>query len=601
MRKIYRIPFITCGIIIILMSCEEYLDRTPDADITDKDVFGTYESFQGYADVMYGCVIDPNHFAWTAGAENGDHTIAFAWWNTARKFAEGNYWSLVNPGWQTNYNTFNEWTPGIFGSHGGIYIDSWQGLRIANICLDKISLMNGTEEQKRLIMGQAYFFRAFFHWQIALRWGGIPYVDKVFSATDDLKIPRLNFQETVDHIAADFDSAAALLPEDWDKTDVGSQRAGYNTGRATKGAAYAYKARALLYAGSPLMVRESGGNYEFDTDYLERAASAAWEVIKLADKGVYGLTPWEDYLNMFASKDCSVPWTEETIFGRITPPTGAGYVIGGSQACGSGVFIYGLGRIYAPTRYGGVQNWTEQPVQNLVDEFETIHGLPIGDPASGYDPMDPWNNRDPRLRASIYVDGDMVGTAPETKIELYNGGVDREIESIITCYYVKKFWPKGVNKFDQEWSGFAYLTPLMRLADVYLIYAEAVNEVQGPNGVADGAGLTALEAVNRVRTRAGMPNIPAKFQNQDDLRDRIRNERSVELCFEGSRWNDLRRWHTAHLEENKVQYTLDFDQDHTYFNRVVVFNRIFEEKHYWLPFPKEQTELYPAFPQNPGW
>jgi hypothetical protein len=337
---------------------------------------------------------------------------------------------------------------------------------------------------------------------------------------------------------------------------------------------------------------------------MRRAAEAAAEVIKLADQGVYALTPFDEYQSLFASKDCSTPWTKETIFGKITTGTGQGATTGVNryeQACGSGVFIWGLGRIYAPTRYGGVQNWTEQPVQNLVDEFEMANGLPIDDPASGYDPMDPWSNRDPRLRASIYVDRDKVGNAPETQIEMFNGGVDREVESIITCYYVKKFWPHGVNKFDQEWSGFAYFTPMMRLSDIYLIYAETVNEADGPAGTAGGLSLTALDAVNIVRNRANMPDVAAKFNTRDGLRERVRNERSVEFCFEGSRWNDLRRWYLAHLPEHKVQYTLDFDKDHTYFNRVVVFNRIFDQKHYWLPFPRTQTELYPAWSQNPGW
>jgi hypothetical protein len=75
----------------------------------------------------------------------------------------------------------------------------------------------------------------------------------------------------------------------------------------------------------------------------------------------------------------------------------------------------------------------------------------------------------------------------------------------------------------------------------------------------------------------------------------------VELCFEGSRWNDMRRWYIAHLPENKVQYDLVFDKNHTFFNRVVVFNRVFEQKHYWMPFYKQQTQLYPEWPQNPGW
>jgi hypothetical protein len=142
----------------------------------------------------------------------------------------------------------------------------------------------------------------------------------------------------------------------------------------------------------------------------------------------------------------------------------------------------------------------------------------------------------------------------------------------------------------------------MRLAEVYLIYAEAVNEALGPNGTAGGLSLTAVDAVNEIRARAGMPEVAPQFSGDKfSFRDRIWNERSVELCFEGPRWSDIRRWYVAHLPEYKVLYDLEFDEKYTFFNRVVRVTRIFEQKHYWLPFPREQTEIYEGFFQNPGW
>jgi hypothetical protein len=229
-------------------------------------------------------------------------------------------------------------------------------------------------------------------------------------------------------------------------------------------------------------------------------------------------------------------------------------------------------------------------------------GLPIDDPASGYNPDRPWDGRDPRFREFILVDGDLAGFADETKIEMFEGGVDKKDAGVLTSYMCRKFWPRGCNKYDQLWSQFRNVTPHMRLAEVYLIYAEAVNEALGPNGTAEGLSLTAVQAVNLVRARARMPEVAPQFTGDKfSFRDRIWNERSVELCFEGTRWTDIRRWYVAHLPEYKVLYDLEFDEKYTFFNRVVRVTRIFEQKHYWLPFPREQTEIYEGFFQNPGW
>ncbi|MEX0986102.1 MAG: RagB/SusD family nutrient uptake outer membrane protein [Bacteroidales bacterium] len=586
---------------MLFWSCESYLDKTPDADISEKDVFSTYENFQGFADGLYACIVDPNSFALTTGSENGDESIAVQGWASARKFAEGNYWDVIFNNWQSN--CWNEVNPTVFGATGkpaGIWPFGWKGIRLANQCLENLQLLQGTQEQADLIEGQAYFFRAYLHWEIAVRWGGIPYADKVFAADENLDMPRLTFQETVERIVEDLDRAAELLPENWDMTSVGSSRTGFNMGRATKGAALAYKAKTLLFAGSPLMVHDAGGAYQFDTDYMVRAANAAWEVIKLADNGVYDLVPFEEYEELFARMDGTTPWTTETIWANV-PNKSSSYNNGIGTPYGVGMMGNRLGRLYTPARFGG-NDICETPVQDLVDKYEMSNGLHIDEPGSGYDPMDPWSNRDPRFRQFIYVDGDMAGVSPQTQLQLFEGGIDKNEPGVLTSYINHKYWPKGVNKIDQLWSQFTYATPLMRLADVYLIYAEAVNEAFGPTGTAEGASLTAVEAVNIVRSRSLMPGVPAQYAgSQDAFREKIRNERSVELCFEGSRWNDMRRWYIAHLPEYKVQHDLVFDQGHTSFTKVVIFNRVFEQRHYWLPFYKTQVQLYSGWPQNPGW
>ena len=108
--------------------------------------------------------------------------------------------------------------------------------------------------------------------------------------------------------------------------------------------------------------------------------------------------------------------------------------------------------------------------------------------------------------------------------------------------------------------------------------------------------------MNRVRTRAGVPDVDSRFLGDKTIfREIIRQERAVELAFENHRWYDLRRWYIAHEREYKELYALEFDQGHTYFNKVLYQTKTFEMKHYWLPFETSQVSIYPGFYQNPGW
>jgi len=579
--------------LLVFVACEDYLEKTPDADLTEDDIFNNYAGAQGFLDRCYNYMIDLNSHALTTGSENGDHSVAFEGWSSANKFWTGNYWEFLDRQ-HSNYWT-NDVEPYTETEEegSGIWVGGWRGIRVANIVLEKLPLLTGaTTEQKKVIEGQAYFFRAYFHWEIITRWGGVPYVNVVFGPEDDMKWERPTFNACVDSIVSDMDKAAELLPKNWDQTpadiDLSGIR-GSNYGRATKGAALAYKAKALLYAGSPLMNGVSTGKYAYDEQYLEKAALAFADFLELVDEGYYDLVPWEDMQSVFARKDGEVPWTKETIFQKIT------------SGSGDGLQTSRHGRLYTPARFGG-NGICETPTQNLVDLYEMVAtGLPISDPASGYNENNPWNGRDPRFDEFILTDGDLAGYDIKTKVEFYVGGVD-DIPNNVTSYMTRKYWPRGVNSIDKDWSGFKYATPMIRLADVYLMYAEAVNELYGPTGTAGSSGLTAIDAVNKVRQRAGMLGVNAKYTGSKELfRERIWNERAVELCFEGARWMDIRRWYVAHENEYKKVVDLVFDQNHTSFKRVELSPRIFDLKHYWMPFPVEQTQLYPEWTQNPGW
>lgn len=592
MKKInYTHLLFTLTLLLPLGACDDYLDRTPDAEVTENDVFGTFEDFQGFMEPLYSLVIDYNSHALTTGMCIGGEIIGFQGWSSGDRAKRGDYLSWHGggngPAQQSNFwcTEDNE----IGNSDSGIWPDSWRGIRLANLALEKLDLLtDATPEERNLIEGQAYFFRAWFHWELGRYYGGMPYVDRFLTPVEDLRLPRLSWHEMAERIVEDFDRAAALLPADWNDTAVGGQFRGANAGRATKGAALGFKAKTLLYAGSPLMNRFSTGNVTFENSYMERAAAAAWQVIQLADQGVYSLLPFADYQHMFARNDGEVPWTSETIFQKAKSQVGAGEQNNRH------------GRLFTPARFGG-NGICETVNQLYVDRFEMADGTRYQE-AYDTDDSQRWENRDPRFRQNVLVDRDRAGIANGTIVKLYDGGQDKGHVGLLTPYIVRKFWPVGVNRIDQVWSQYRYVTPHLRLAEIYLIYAEAVTEAYGAAGSAPGATLTAVDALNVVRSRAGMPAVTANAEGYDSFRELVRNERFVELCFEGHWFSDIRRWNIAHLPEMKPYVDLVFDQDWTTFNRQVIAERVFDDpRHYWMPIPRSQTQIYVEFNQNPGW
>ncbi|MGM8361872.1 RagB/SusD family nutrient uptake outer membrane protein [Flavobacterium sp. ARAG 55.4] len=586
MKRNFKLFLSVIIISLIASSCEDYLDVPPEAAITEDKVFSTYLSFQGFEDQMYEYIVDPNLSNITVGHNLTGETIAKQGWNTSQGASTGNYLNLTQG--RSNFRFFDDGS----GIEKGIWAYSWKGIRRANISLEKLSLLtNATQQEKDVIEGQAYFFRAYFHFEILRAYGSIPYVNTVLEADGQLQLPRFyehngkfDYQACTEFLVEDLQKAAQLLPPSWNNT---------NTGRVTKGAAYALMAKALLYAGSPLMNENSRNSATYDTAYMNRAAEAAAEVLKLADNGVYGLVPFVNYLDMFAKTDGNLPFNQETIFQKTRRDVGSGEI---------NTFI---GRLYLPNNglFGG-NAICEAVTQNFVDIFEMADGTKYkpGTLAEGgydYDNTKRWNNRDPRFRKSIYVDGDMAGIHSTTKLAMYDGGSTMADGNTLSPYIVHKFWPVGANKKDTQWNTLRIVTPLIRLADVYLIYAEAVyNTANNENATSSNYTMTALQAVNKVRARAGAALVSNLSVYNNNFNALIKYERDVELCFEGHRWYDLRRWK---IKPDATLYRMSFNQNYTLFNRVVIQPFVFTDRNYWLPFPINLTYAYEGFPQNPGW
>lgn len=575
------------------ISCKKYLEKTPVADISEKDVFTSFDTYQGYVETMYDDIVDWVHLTSRFAEFNwGDDIIP----TRTQGFIEGDYFFVIaSSGTNANspfYNIAATRASGAWNNNltrrQAIWQNSWFGIRAANVALAHLNdLVDATEEQKRFIEGQAYFFRGYFHWEMMKAWGAVPYVDTVFAADDDMRIPQMDLYATSEKVLADLQKAADLLPVDWDQTATGQLTLGINRGRATKGMALSVKAECLLFNASPLFNGVATGSYTYNAEYCKKAAEAAWQVIEIANQGVYALEPWATYSSIFFTKNNAIPHSREIIFKH--------------QQRGNARYFtssFTFGNI-------GTDSWFSAPTQNYVELFETANGLPVDDPASGFDPADPWTGRDPRFRYNILVDNDRLVTSlndARAFAQLYVGGREKGAPNSLTGFGYRKYWDETLNIYDNGWNNYFYEVPKLRLAEIYLIYAEAANEAYGPDGRHPGAGITSAEAVNIVRARANMPGVDAKFTaNKEDFRARVWNERAVELAYESKRWYDLRRWHVAHLPQYRELFGLEFDKDHTYFKRTLIKTIEFSEKHYWLPFPTAQVSLYPEWKQNPGW
>jgi len=592
-----------------LASCKKYLDRPLAANISEQDVFLNFRSFQGFTEELYSCLPDMTKATWNSEWNMGDDILSTtgAQYRLSAEFDNGNYraWQTGGGGWDNSWlddagpNTSNT------VKAKGLWPLAWYAIRKTNVGLANLDkLVNATQEEKNVIKGQLLFFRGFFHFQLMSFWGGLPYIDTVLSSSAKLELPRLSYRETSLRAAKDLEDAAALLPANWDNSPVGQLTLGLNKQRITSAAALGIKGRTLLYAASPMMNEEATGSNSYDVELCKQAADAFARVLKMSSEpggngsSFYQLLPWDKWNeNVFTiSNNGRVPGYPEWLLG---PPS---YDPGASR--------WSLVNMFIPPPLGG-EAGISSPAANYVNYFGMANGLPLNATNSGYDISDPWSNRDPRFYKSITYDGVRMirgtGNAAYQFANLYNGGNLRlDNTASRSGYLVRKFVTDGCNSVDNEWNNINIIVPYLRLADVYLMYAEAVLQGYGTPQSSVTGSITAVDAVNRVRARATVPPVDARYLgSKDAFMGELMRERAVELAFEGLRWHDLRRWNVAGDKQYREKTVIDFDRGANgkpiNLRERVVVTRVYEKKHHWLPLPNNQTNLYPGFGQNPGW
>jgi hypothetical protein len=595
--------YMKSGLILILLllatvSCEKYLDKAPSADITEKDAFGNFTSFQGFVEQMYNCMMDPDK----GGAWNkylfADETLN----NYPYNFDNGNYWGNETYFFGVSVNVTSN-----TARDRRIWEYAWYAISVANQALEKIEepgLFEGTAEEKNLIKGQALFFRGWFYFEICRYWGGMPYITRVLDPTESLVTPefnRLNFQETAKKMAEDFRAAADILPNHWDQTVVGQKTLGHNRDRINKFHALSYLGKALLYGASPMMNEEATGSNTYNEAMCAQAAQAFGELLTLSDLPAtyYKMQTWATYMDCFVKLNNLRPGGTEVI---MTPTIYDRTRIRNST----------LGAI-SPSSMG-LNSGTnaDVPTHNITKNFAMANGLPITDPASGFNPLDPWTGREPRFYKNIAIDGEKwwATAGSDQFAQLYNGGRHRSLINppSVTGYYQKKFNGLGPTYSLTVAGSLMAFVPYMRLADVYLMYAEAVIWSAGgtPQSTSGNYTLTAEQALNVVRVRAQLPVINAKFTGSREVFfEEIVRERAVEFLFEGQRFCDLRRWNRNGDPRYLDKTAIDFDRGTggkpiNIVERLVV-KRVATPKHNWLPIQVKFTKLYEGFPQNPGW
>ena len=622
-----------------LASCTDYLDKEERSIIDASQPYLNFRNFQGFVEELYTAMPimtgHQYHSAWNFGED--DYWEPQESRQLPNAIDQGNYW-----GWnECFYSYFKEKQGGMntgtpermisdVSTKGYLYGLCWFGIRKANIGIANLDkLVDATQEEKNLIAGQLYFFRAWNHFMLMQYWGGLPYIDVVLDANSVFNLPRLSYQATAEKAAEDFQKAADLLPIDWDQTAAGKATLGKNAVRINKVMALAYKGKDLLWAGSPMMNQESTGNATYNADFCKRAADAFAEALKICEEtGRYELADWDHYQEIFYTyKQNKLNGLKEVLFWE------------NMATCHIGVWRWNLVNDWRPPliNNSGIKCY---PAANYTDYFGMANGLPIPDitkpdAASGYNPEYPYKDRDPRFYYNfIYdavktvLDGSKIlkdGLPDERKqyASLYEGGLyrtDTPSKCVFTGYMNKKFTSQYMNDFDDYKEGTVLVMPLLRLADVYLMYAESAAAGYGSaTASASGYSLSAVGAIDKVRARAGVAGVDSKFLGSvDDFMSEVRRERAVELSFEGHRFTDLRRWllldkapynkktavyfDRAADQSDKDRYANPKENHVLNLREVVLVERKYSlPKHNWFPFPQKDVQMYPEFAQNPGW
>ncbi len=556
--------FFTC--VLTLLSCEkDYLERTPSDFINAEEVFTNIQNAEAFLNNAYTFLPD---FQRSTEDDGGRYKLGAGTDELGYQQS-----SFVT---QTPYDFNNgNWNAESFPLQR-LWFDYYSAIRRINVFLANYDLIpqevsSGASGRKERMLGEAYGLRGFYYFELFKMWGGVPIIEIPLEPGDreSVYLPRNTADEVVTFIQEDLARAAELLPARHDDSQFG---------RFTQTVARSLASRVSLYYAS------SYWNNTNDPARWTDAAARSRDALEYAERNNYTLSVTasanrEAYERVFLElNNPEVIWAKNS---------------GDSESIWWNYYGFPLG-------YGGW--YVDAPLQEMVDAYEMKNGeLPvlgyqpsgaqIVNPASGYDPQNPYANRDPRFYQSILYHGAPWQGRP---VNVAPGGADYVTIGAIqrVNYFTRKYLLESHNLFTGAGNAYRRFA-LIRLAELYLNYAEALNEAEGPTAAV-------YLAVNTIRGRVDMPPLPAGL-TREQMRDRIRRERRVELAFEDHRFWDVRRWKIAEIVDNGPVHKVEVDANGRFTYPVFQTRRFDPTKHYLFPIPQSEIDKNPNMTQNPGW
>lgn len=568
---------VLCCVILVLAtpSCKKvsnFLDQAPGVSVNEDVIFSSKAQLEIFIATMYKYGV----YSIAAYRDNSLSTtkaltqlVYHQFSETASDEGESNInFSQANGYW--NSGTVN--SSNIVNAEDTRFFQRFISLSQCNIIIARAQEVPGKDPAAtagyiKQVIGEAKFIRALNYMEMIKRYGGVPIVNKRFNPGDDINIPRSSFEDCINFIVSDCnDAMASGLP---------GVQPGAQTGRATCVAAAALKAKALLFAASPLFNTATPymsmsnnklicyGNY--DINRWKLAADATKDALDSCTKYGYALIDNPANRDPAYNYPASTPAAQTYVSGAGYPLKAGNYKQAWEVPNNSEVLFAdmgnGLGRIYAwpfagnyPKAFGNTSfNYGVGVTQNFVAMYENkITGQPQAW-NGGSDLQTIYDNLDPRFKQTVAFSGSyyntqnpIVATYASTNGDATKAGVNFDAGGCPSEMWLKKYMPDALYNGG---SGVYMTWPLLRINELYLSYAEAQNEFAGPNSTSTGtsgssSALTPFDAINKIRTRSAMPNVPSGL-TVDQFRAKVQHERAIELAFEDHRFWDVRRWKIA--------------------------------------------------------
>ena len=556
---------------ILAVSCNVLDFDESSSQYTRDDMYKSYSNIQKMLTNIYGYmpnkdIADVSSALRDCGSDDAEYADPDA---SVQRFTNGN--------WTPLQTVDDKWS--LYGAirSANEFLTHWEadedGILQATFDLSMYQYESKYKkwwEHLNIFPYEAKVLRAYYFFELARRYGDIAMPLTMLTAEEANTIEKTPFGEVIDFIVAECDEAAKYLPN----TYVGMLDD--EIGRVTKGFALAVKAKALLYAASPLH------NPSGDKEKWHKAALAAKEII---DLNVYRLDPAEKANNYLSNEVImAIARSESQSFERYNFPV---RFTEGERTSMAGTF----------------------PSQQLVDAFQTLGGYDITLGANGWQTSDPafdvtkpYDGRDPRFARAILANGmAFKGSTIETFVGGRDYSATRTELGTATGYYLRRYIQESTSFTPESTVSNKHQWIVYRYAEALMTYAEALNEYLGSPTATDGTfTMSAIDALNQIRDNAGMPHVEATTYAA--FQDAVRREWRVEFAFEDHRFWDIRRWNIAQSVMGQLDGVEIVKNGSSFsYSRKVVETRTWASKMNLYPIPQAETFNNPNLYQNNGW